>query len=93
VPDISTELFRHGFIRGYTHISERNVLNEGGVQVAAEADLLQQGIHHVLEAGVLEATLLGLAEGRANGERDDDVVGILGLARAGSQSPVTNPAV
>jgi hypothetical protein len=63
-----------------TNISEADILNEGRVQVAALPDLLQQGVDHVLEAGVLEAALLGLGQGRSDGEGDYDIVGVLGLA-------------
>lgn len=63
-----------------THVSEADILNQAGVDVAALLDLLEEGVDEVLEAGVLEAALLGLGEGRADGKSDDDVVSVLGLA-------------
>jgi hypothetical protein len=76
-----------------THISKADILDEGRVDVAALADLLEQGVDHVLEAGVLEAALLGLGQGRADGEGDDNVVGVFGLAARGlSAAKIRMPA-
>jgi hypothetical protein len=62
------------------HVAQADVLHEGRIELAALAHLLQQRVHHVLERRVLEAAFLRLGQGRANRERDDDVVGILGGA-------------
>lgn len=63
-----------------TYVAEADVLNDGRVDTAVLADLLEQGHDHVLQAGVLEATLSRLAQRRAGGIGDDDVIGVLGLA-------------
>ena len=65
-----------------THISKAEILDESRVEIAALPYLLEDGIDHVLEAGVLEAAFLRLGQRRADGEGDDDVVGILGGAVA-----------
>lgn len=66
-----------GWARKGTHVAEGNVLDEGRVEVAPLPHLLEQGVDHVLEAGVLEAALPRLGQRRPDGECDDDVVGIL----------------
>jgi hypothetical protein len=65
-----------------THIAQADILDESRVELAPFPDLLKQGADHVLEAGVLEAALLSLGKRRPDGQRDDDVVGILGGAAA-----------
>lgn len=60
------------------YISQCNILNQSRVNARFLLDLFQQSIYEVLEAGVLEATLLGLCERCPQGEGDYDVVGILG---------------
>lgn len=64
--------------RGETYVAKRNVLDQLGVDAGPLAHLLEQGVDHVLERGVLEAALAGLAQRGAGGEGDDDVVGVLG---------------
>lgn len=50
------------------------------------SDLLQEGVDHVLQACILEATLLGLGERRSDSEGDDDIIGVLGLTASQGQS-------
>lgn len=64
------------------YISEADVLDESRVQAGALSNLLQERVHHVLEAGVLEASLAGPCERRSNRQGDDDVIGVLGLPEA-----------
>lgn len=52
------------------------------------SDLLQESIEQILQACILEATLLGLAERRSDGESDDDIIGVLGLTVSPGQSVV-----
>jgi hypothetical protein len=66
--------------RGDTHISAGNVFDELGVEVGPLAHLLEERVDHVLEGSVLETALLRPAEGCADGEGDDDVIGVLGEA-------------
>ena len=68
-----------------THIPEAEILHESRVKATALAHLLEQSVQHVLEAGVLEAALLGLGQRRPDGEGDDDVIGVFGLAMARGQ--------
>ena len=67
---------------GGMHISKAEILDESRVEVAPLPHLLENGVDHVLEAGVLEAALLRLGQRRPDGEGDDNVVGILGGAAA-----------
>lgn len=61
-----------------SYIPKTDILHQRRIYVTPLLDLLQQCVDHVLEAGVLEATLLGLGQGRSDGQGDDDIVGILG---------------
>lgn len=67
-------------------ISEADVLDQRGVDLALLDELLQQGVDDVVEVGVLEAALLALGEWRSQSECDDDVVGILLCAGRGKGS-------
>jgi hypothetical protein len=64
-------------VDGLPYIAEAHILNQVGVQVASLVDLLQQRIHHEIEIGVLEATLLALGQRRPNSQCDHDIVGVL----------------
>ena len=61
-----------------TYVTHADVLDEVGRKAHALLDLLEDGVHQVLDGGVLEAALLALAERRPDRERDDDIVGVLG---------------
>ena len=63
---------------GKAYVTHADVLDEVGRKAHALLDLLEDGVHQVLDGGVLEAALLALAERRPDRERDDDIVGVLG---------------
>jgi hypothetical protein len=65
---------------GKTNVSEGYIFDEARVKVASFADLLEQGVDHVLEGRILKAAFVGFAEGSSDGERDDDVIVVLGLS-------------
>lgn len=65
---------------GLAYVTKANVLDQRGIQGRSLLDLLQQGVDHVLEGGVLEATLLCLGQWRPDSQGDDYVVGIFGSA-------------
>ena len=60
-----------------TYVTKGNVLYEGGVEVAALDDLFEGLEEDAIEMGVLETTLAGLGQGCADGEGDNDIVGVL----------------
>lgn len=72
------------------YITHGNILDKRGIHIAALFDLLKGGIGEILERGVLEAALLGLGERGADGEGDDNVVGVLGcdVAQSGAWGQV-----
>lgn len=65
---------------GVSYVTEADILDERGVDVAALLNLLEEGVDEVFEAGVLETALAGLCEGSSDGKSDDNIVGVLGLA-------------
>lgn len=52
------------------------------------SDLLQESVEYILQACILEATLLGLGERRSDSEGDDDIIGVLGLTASQGQPAV-----
>lgn len=63
-----------------TYVAQANVLNQLWVEVALADNLLEDLEHQAIERSVLEAALLGLGQRSADGERDDNIVGVLGGA-------------
>lgn len=62
----------------YTYVAHGDILDEVGGESHALFGFLENGVHQVLDRGVLEAALLALAERRPDGEGDDYIVGVLG---------------
>lgn len=63
-----------------TYIAESKVLDQRRVNAAASLELLEQRVDEELDTAVLESTLAGLGQGCADGEGDDNIVSVLGLA-------------
>ena len=63
-----------------TYVAQANVLNQLWVEVALADNLLEDLEHQAIERSVLEAALLGLGQRSTDGERDDNIVGVLGGA-------------
>lgn len=82
--EVCNELVRLGLRHLYveivgTYIAQGKVLNQAGVNATALLDLLEEGVYEVFEAGILQAALASLCEGCADGESNDDIVGVLRL--------------
>jgi hypothetical protein len=64
-----------------THVSYANVLNESWGQVAALVDLFKKLEQDAIELCVFEATLASPGQWGTDGEGDDNIVGVLLLAK------------
>jgi hypothetical protein len=64
-------------LRKQPYISQADILHQGGVEAGFLDDLLEDFEDEAVERGVFEASLAGFGERRADGEGDDDVVGVL----------------
>lgn len=67
--------------RCISHVAEADVFNKCRVDLGLGNDLLQQLDKNAIKRRVLEATLVCLCERRAHGERNNDIVGVLGGAK------------
>lgn len=61
-----------------THIAEADILNQSRVHVHLSDDLLHELEDDAIDRRVLESTLETLGERCADGEGNDNIVGILG---------------
>jgi hypothetical protein len=68
------------WLRSTTYVAQANVLDQLWVEVALADNLLEDLEHQAVERSVLEAALLGLGQRSADGECDDNIVGVLGGA-------------
>lgn len=60
-----------------TNIAEADILNQRGVNLGLGQGLLEQSVHHVVQLGVLETALASLGQGSAQGQSDNDIIGVL----------------
>lgn len=60
-----------------TDVTEAHILDERWVDLGLGQGLLQQSVHHVVQLGVLEAAFARLGQRSAQGEGDDDIIGVL----------------
>ncbi len=60
-----------------TYVAHADILDEIGGETHAFLDFFENGVHQVLDSGVLKAALLGLTERGPDGEGDNDIVGVL----------------
>ena len=58
-------------------VTKTDVLDEGRVYVGLGQDFSQQRVKQVVQVGIFEAAFHGLGEGRAEGEGDDNIFGVL----------------
>jgi hypothetical protein len=63
---------------GIRHVAAADVFDEGRVEVGLGDDLLERLDEEAVEGRVFEAALVCFGKGRAEGKRDDNVVGVLG---------------
>jgi hypothetical protein len=64
-------------IWGRAYISQAEIFNELGVEIASLDYLFDQRVHDKVEVSVLEATLVALSQRCSDGESDDNVIGVL----------------
>lgn len=75
-----------------THIAKADILNQRGVDLGLGQGLLEQSVHHIVQLGVLEAALASLGQGRAQGQSDNDIIGVLLGALIDCQSRISRVA-
>ena len=63
--------------KGSTYISQAHILNQGGIHLGLGEHFLEKRIYHVIQLRILESTLAGLCERRAQREGDDYIVWVL----------------
>ena len=71
----------------FLYISKTDVLDHLRVEVTLADDLLEELEHDAIERSILETALLALGQGRSDGERNDDIIGV--LLRAGRNMVVS----
>lgn len=59
------------------YIAEADIFNQVWVEAASLVDLLQQAVDYVVEICVFEAALVTLGKRCADGQGNDNIVGVL----------------
>jgi hypothetical protein len=82
-------VYRAGRDAAKTYITEANILNDRRVDLATHQNILEQRVDHVVELGIFHAALDSLAQRRADGEGDNNVVWV--LLQTGTESVTDAP--